>query len=191
LLLPLLDFTDQRALPVEQLRIFDQQAIRQASLRYGNESILAMRIFQSISGETITKAQYFFRDQVVELNFIDNTLLPAIDGSVGLVAEQLAGHYAVLLSDSQGGTEVLMTVDGIKGTRDYAELMRYANDMTTVDKVDLVSVRNGAVQLRLLMSGQPRQLIEGIALDRKMTPVTDATRVGEQIAMHYAWQSQF
>jgi hypothetical protein len=188
-LLPLLDFTDQRALSIEQLRNFDQAAIRQASMRYGNESILALRIFQSISGETVSKAQYLFRDQVVELNFIDDTLQPAIDGSIGLVAEQLAGHYAVLLSNSLGGTEVLMTVEGIKGTKDYAELMRYANGMTTVDKVDLVSVKNGAVQLRLFTSGQVRQLIEAIALDRRMSPVTDAIRTGEQIAMHYQWQS--
>jgi hypothetical protein len=189
LLLPLLDFTDQRALSIEQLRSFDQLAIRQASLRYGNESILAMRIFQSVSGETISRTQYLFRDQVVELNFIENSLEPAIEGSINLVAEQLAGNYAVLLSGSEGSTEVLMTVEGIKGPRDYAELMQYANNMTTVDKVDIVSVANGAVQLRLFTSGQLRQLIEAIALDRRMSPMVEATRTGEQVAMHYEWQS--
>jgi uncharacterized protein len=189
-LLPLLDFTDQRTLSIEQLRSFDQLAIRQASLRYGNESILAMRIFQSVSGETISKAQYLFRDQVVELNFIDDSLQPAIEGSINLVAEQLAANYAVLLSGAQGSTEVLMTVEGIKGPKDYAELMQYANNMTTVGKVDIVSVANGAVQLRLFTSGQLRQLIEAIALDRRMSPVVDAMRTGEQIAMHYEWQSQ-
>ncbi len=190
LLLPLLDFTDQRTLSIEQLRSFDQVAIRQASLRYGNESILAMRIFQSVSGETISKAQYLFRDQVVELNFIEDSLQPAIEGSINLVAEQLAGNYAVLLSGSEGSTEVLMTVEGIKGPKDYSELMQYANNMTTVDKVDIVSVANGAVQLRLFTSGQLRQLIEAIALDRRMSPVVEATRTGEQVAMHYEWQSQ-
>ena len=73
LLLPLLDFADQRALQLEPLWNFDQAAIRQASLRYGNESILALRIFHSISGETISKAQYLFRDQVVELNFVEDS----------------------------------------------------------------------------------------------------------------------
>lgn len=191
LLLPLLDFTDQRALSIEQLRNFDEVAIRQASMRYGNESILAMRIFQSVSGETVTKAQYLFRDQVMELNFIDDSLQPAVDGSVNLVAEQLAGNYAVLLSGTAGSTEVIMTVEGIKGPKDYADLMQYANNMTAVDKVDLVGVANGAVQLRLFTSGQLRQLIEAIAVDRRMSPVIDPTRTGEQVAMHYQWQSRF
>ena len=84
-----------------------------------------------------------------------------------------------------------MTVDGIKGLKDYAELMQYATNMTTVDKVDLVSVENGAVQLRLVTSGQLRQLIEAIALDKRMYPVTEATRLGAGISMHYEWQQQF
>lgn len=190
LLLPLLDFTDQRSLSIEQLRSFDQLAIRQASLRYGNESILALRIFRSVSGETISKAQYLFRDQVQELDFIDDSLQPAVDGSINLAAEQLAANYAVLLSGAEGTTEVIMTVEGIKGLRDYSELMQYASSMATVDKVDLVSVDNGAVQLRLFTSGQLRQLIEAIALDRRMNPVVNATRAGEQVTMHYQWQSQ-
>jgi uncharacterized protein len=188
LLLPLLDFTDQRTLTIEQLWNFDQVAIRQASMRYGNESILALRIFRSISGETISKGQYLFRDQVLELNFVEDSLQPVVEGSINLVAEQLASYYAVLLSGAEGSTEVIMTVDGVKGLKDYAELMQYANNMTTVDKVDLMSVENGAVQLRLFTSGQLRQLIEGIALDRKMAPVDEATRTGAGIAMHYVWQ---
>jgi hypothetical protein len=190
LLLPLLDFTDQRALPIESLWNFDQVAIRQASLRYGNESILALRIFQSVSGETISKAQYLFRDQVVELDFVEDSVQPIIEGSVNLMAEQLAGYYAVLLSSTEGRTEVVMTVEGIKGLEDYAELMQYANNMTTVDNVDVVSVDNGAVQLRLFTSGQLRQLIEAIALDKRMIPVVEATRTGAQVAMVYTWRPQ-
>lgn len=190
ILLPLLDFTDQRSLPVEQLWSFDQLAIRQASLRYGDESILALRIFKSISGETIGKAQYLFRDQVIDLDFVENALQPVVEGTINLVAEQLASNYAVLLSGAEGNTEVIMTVDGIKGLKDYAELMQYTNGLTTVTKVDLVSVANGVVQLRLFTSGQLRQLMESIALDRKMSPVVDATRTGVDVAMHYQWQSQ-
>ncbi len=190
LLLPLLDFADQRSLQPDQLWNFDLEAIRLASLRYGEESILVLRIYRSLSGEIISKCVYLFRDQELQQESIENSLQLVLATTIKFAAEELAGYYAVSLSATDNNTLIKLTVDGIQGINDYAGLLNYAGTLATVKSVELASVQHGTVNLSLHTSGQLRQLIENIALDKRMTPAADVTRAGELVNMHYVWQPQ-
>jgi hypothetical protein len=107
-----------------------------------------------------------------------------------MVAEELAGYYAILLSGIDNNTQVKMTVEGIKNTKDYAGLLRYVEGLAAVNGVQISQVEGGSVELQLRTGGQLRQLIESIALDRKMIPVAEVTRVNQDVFMHYLWQVQ-
>jgi hypothetical protein len=190
LLLPLLDFEDQRALRAEQLWNFDQEALRRASARYQSDGILALRLFRSLSGDVIGKAVYLFRDRVLEFEALESPLGPFVDGSINIVAEELAAYYSILLSGIDNNTEVLLTVDGIRNLSDYAGLMQYVASLAPVNSVQLLSVEEGTVQLQLRTGGQFRQLIESIALDRRMSSVGEVSRLNQQVFMHYQWLAQ-
>jgi hypothetical protein len=59
-----------------------------------------------------------------------------------------------------------------------------------VNSVQLLSVEEGTVQLQLRTGGQFRQLIESIALDRRMSSVGEVSRLNQQVFMHYQWLAQ-
>lgn len=189
---PLQDFADLRALPVEQLWNLDVNALRIASSRYQGESILALRIFRSLSGDVIGKAVYIFRDRVLEFEAIESPLVPFIEGSMDLVAESLASYYAILLSgaDNGSGEEVRLMVEGVGSASDYAGLLNYLNDLAVVSGVQVLGAQGATLELQLETGGQSRQLVESIALDRRLTALGDVTRNGAQVQLHYRWSQQ-
>lgn len=192
LLLPLLDFADLRALPLEQLWNFDINALRIASSRYQGESILAIRVYRLLSGDVIAKAVYIFRDQVLEFEALESPLDPFIEGGIDLVARTLASYYAILMSGADNGNEeqVRLTVDGIGSASDYAGLLSYLNGLAVVSGVQVLAAQGASVELALNTGGQSRQLIESIALDRRLTALGEVARNGSQVQMHYRWSRQ-
>lgn len=188
-LLPLLDFSDMSSLSIEQLWNFDINALRIASSRYRSESILALRVFRSLRGDVIAKAVYIFRDQVREFDALETPLEPFIEGSLDLVAANLASYYAILLSgaNASGEEQVLLTVDGIGSAVDYAGLMQYLNGLAVVSGVQVLGAKGASLELQLNTGGQARQLVESIALDRRLTALGEIARNGSQVRMHYQW----
>jgi hypothetical protein len=189
LLLPLLDFDDLRSLSLEQLWNLDINALRIASGRYQGESILALRVYRSLSGDVSAKAVYIFRDQVRELDVLESPLEPFIEGSIDLVAANLASYYAILFSGAGSGSEeqVLLTVDGVDSAAAYAGLMQYLGGLAAVSGVQVLSAKGASIELQLKTGGQARQLVEIIALDRSLTALGEVTREGSQVRMHYQW----
>jgi hypothetical protein len=192
LMLPLQDFADMRALPLEQLWNLDVNALRIASSRYQGESILALRVFRSLSGDIIGRAVYIFRDQVLEFDAFESPLEPFVEGSIDLVAETLASYYAILLSGAGAGSdeEVRLTVDGIGSASDYAGLLRYLNGLAVVSGVQVLGAQGASLELQLETGGQSRQLVESIALDRRLSALGEVQRNGAQVQLHYRWLPQ-
>ncbi|HEY0960970.1 MAG TPA: DUF2066 domain-containing protein [Pseudomonadales bacterium] len=189
---PLQDFADLRALPLEQLWNLDVNALRIASSRYQSESILALRVFRSLSGDVIGKAVYVFRDRVLEFEALESPLQPFIEGSVDLVAESLASYYAILLSGAGNGSEedVRLKVEGVGSASDYAGLLGYLNGLAVVSGVQVLGAQGATLELQLDTGGQSRQLVESIALDRRLTSLGDVTRNGAQVQLYYRWSPQ-
>lgn len=191
LVLPLLDFSDLRALPLEQLWNFDIDALRIASSRYQGESILALRIFRSLRGDVIARAVHIFRDQVLEFEALESPLEPFLEGSIELVAQQLASYYAISLSSIDNSTEqILLTVDGIGSASDYAGLLQYLNGLVVVSGVQVLGVQGTTIELQLRANSQVPQLIESIALDRRLLAQGEVQRSGQQVLMHYQWSQR-
>jgi len=184
---PVLDFEDRIALRPEQVWNFDPEALRRASARYGIESILALRVFRLLNGDVIGKATYLFREQMLEFEVLEGQLPDFLAGSIDLAATELAGYYAVLLSGIDSSTELLLTVEGIDSVTDYAALLQYLGSLAAVNNVQIASVENSTVELQLRTGGQFRQLIESIALDRRMGAQGEVARENNRVFMRYQW----
>jgi len=190
LVLPVLDFEDRIALRAEQLWNFDVEALRTASLRYRSESILALRLFRTLSGEVIGKAQHIFRARVREHEVLEGELDAFLDAAINLAAEELAANYAVLLSDTDSSSDLLLTVEGVKTLQDYASLLQYLRGLAVVNGVQVRSVEAESLELQLRTGGQFRQLMETIALDRRMAVQGELARDRGLVYLHYQWQGQ-
>lgn len=190
LLLPLMDFNDLSAISADQLWSFDHEVLRSASARYNTDSILALRVVRLLNGEVIARAEHLFRERSREIEVIEGELDPFLTATIGMVAEELAANYAILLSGSGNSSEVQLHVEGINTLKDYAGLLAYLNGLTVVKSVQVMTVDGPRLELQLGTGGQFRQLIENLALDRRLLPLAEPVRNNNIVSMRYVWQSR-
>lgn len=187
LLFPLLDLEDQLRLNVNKLWELDEAAILNASQRYQAESILAIRIYRSLSGEILAKSLYFFRDNVFSYEEFELNQEDFISGSINLATNELSQYYAVLLSGTENSVRINLQVDGIDSPEDYARLINYLNMLEGVGSFQLTRAADSSLRLQLETGGQLRQLVETIALEPSLQEVTEFSRTGDNVSMHYRW----
>ncbi len=187
LLFPLLDLEDQLRLNVNRLWELDETAILNASRRYQAESILALRIYRSLSGEVLAKSLYFFRGNVFSYEEFELSEEDFLRDSINLVANELSQYYSVLISGTENSVTITMQVDGINSPEDYAALLNYLNALEGVGSFQLSRVHGPSLVLQLETGGQLRQLVETIALEPALQEVAELSRTGDSVSMHYRW----
>lgn len=187
LLFPLLDLEDQLRLNVNRLWELDETAILNASRRYQAESILALRIYRSLSGEVLAKSVYFFRDNVFSYEEFELSEEDFISGSINLASDELSQYFAVLLSGTENNVIINMQIDDINSPEDYAALLTYLNTLEGVNSFQLTRVNSSSLFLEMQTGGQLRQLVETIALQPTLQEVSELSRSGDDVAMHYRW----
>jgi hypothetical protein len=186
ILFPLLDLEDQLRLNVNSLWDLDEAAILNASQRYQAESILALRIYRSLSGEVLAKSLYFFRDNVFSYEEFELSE-DFISGSINLASDELSQYFSVLISGTDNNVIINMQIDDIDSPEDYAALLTYLNTLEGVNSFQLTRVTGSSLYLEMLTGGQLRQLVEAIALQPNLLEVSELNRVGDDVAMHYRW----
>jgi hypothetical protein len=189
--LPFVDEQDRSELSAEQVWNMDALALRAASQRYGSESVLALRLLRTSAGTTYAKATYLFRDRVLELERRDRPESEFLDAAAALVAEALADTFAVRLSAAASdSSSVMLEVSGVRGVADYAALLRYLDGLAVVSKVQVLAATGDRLTLQLSAGGQLRQLLETLALERKLVPQGDAAlTTAPDLALQYRWQT--
>ena len=187
LLFPLMDLDDRRSVDTAQLWNLDEEHIANVSQRYAVESVLVVRVFSSLGNEYLGRAKYLFRNQTRDMELYGNSLAALVEPAVNQVANELSAYYSVQLNSTDARIKVFMQVDGVEDLEDYARLLRYVEGLTDVHGYTVSHVQDSTIQLELSTGGQVRQLMESIALGRNMQAVTDITREGEQLFVHYRW----
>ncbi len=190
LLLPLLDIDDLRAVSIDDVWNMNIEKLLEASARYQSESILLVRIFRTLGGDVLGKSTYMLRDQALTLEAFEEPLESFVSDSIALSTNELSAYYAILLSGTQSNLEVRLTVEGIEGVEDYAGLLNYVSELADVNSFKVVSVDNQTIELALSTGGQIRQLVETIALNRNMLPVSEVLRDENNVTMSYRWIAQ-
>lgn len=187
LLFPILDFEDRQAVSLQDAWNLEAERLLAASERYQSESVLAVRLFRTLGGDVFGKSVYLFRDQVFELEVVEEALSGFIEESVALAADELSAYYAVLLSGTDSRMEVNLSVQGVQSAEDYAGLLTYLGGLTGVNDFQIVTVNQEVIELKLSTGGQLRQLVESIALNRSLLPAGDLVREDNQVFMRYQW----
>ena len=187
LLFPLLDLEDQLRLNVNKIGGLDEAVILNASERYQAESILALRIYRSLSEEVLTESLYFFRGNVFSNKESELSEEDFINSSINLAANELSQYYAVLTSEVENSVRINLQVDGINSPEKYAGLLNYLNTLEGVRSFKLTRAASSILSIQLETGGQLRQLLEAIALEPSLQKVTELSRTGDDFSMRYLW----
>ena len=191
---PLWDFEDLTVMRPELLWTLDEPTLRLASARYRYDSILAVRILESVTGQVVAKAVHLFRDRVQQVEAFDSDLDSFFADTTAMVARELADNYAVRLTSTAAGSTqaeklMLLSVDGVNGLADYADLLHYLEGVAGVSDLQVREVDGGQLLFSLNAAGQVRQLVENLALGHKLQAVADPAMGSDgYFRLQYRWQ---
>lgn len=191
---PLWDLEDLTVMRPELLWTLDEATVRLASARYRYDSILAVRILHSVTGQVVAKAVHVFRDRVQQVEAFDSDLNSFLADTTAMVARELADNYAVRITATPDGSTpaaqlMLLSVDGINGLADYADVLHYLEGVAGVSDLQLREVDGGQLLFSLNAAGQVRQLVENLALGRKLQAMADPAMGSDgYFRLQYRWQ---
>jgi hypothetical protein len=104
---------------------------------------------------------------------------------IALVAEEMAGRYAVAASGVDLGG-ISMSVAGVEGYSDYAKIVAWLEGLELIEHANVEFIRGDEIQLRLIAQADADQLREIIELNRRLQPLVSIAG-GDQLI--YQWQN--
>lgn len=185
IIFPVLDFEDRRALSEDQVWALETDAIRQASARYGADSMLAGRVFFTASGELVGLWQFIFQEEAEMFDGVDTDLERYLSAPLNRITNQLAAYFAIT-PEASLREDVLVRVDGVDDLQAYSALISYVSSLGLVESVATTGLDGERIELTLGLIGNAVQLNELIALDRDLLPVGSLQDIGNGL-LHYRW----
>jgi len=165
LLLPLWDLEDSRGVSSSEIWGRFLGRIEAASKRYSPDKILVFRAESEFSNQWRGDWSLGEGGQWRSGTVYGESQAQLASALVGVLASVLSEQYAVTSTRS----EVRLTVEGITEIQDYAEVSRYLEGLTQVMSVQPVRILTDMVEFKLRSEGEVQQIIDVIALDRKLT----------------------
>lgn len=185
IIFPVLDFEDRRALSEDQVWSLETDAIRQASARYGADSMLAGRVYFTAGGEMVGLWQFIFQDEAEMFDGVDTDLQSYLYAPLNRITSQLASYFAIT-PEASLREKVLVRVDGVDDLQAYSALITYVSNLGLVESVTTTGLQGARIELTLGLVGNAMQLNELIALDRDLLPVGSALALDPEL-LHYRW----
>ena len=165
LLLPLWDLEDSRGVSSSEIWGRFLGRIEAASKRYSPDKILVFRAESEFSNQWRGDWSLGEGGQWRSGTVYGESQAQLATALVGVLASVLSEQYAVTSTRS----EVRLTVEGITEIQDYAEVSRYLEGLPQVMSVQPVRILTDMVEFKLRSEGEVQQIIDVIALDRKLT----------------------
>jgi hypothetical protein len=175
-LFPLYDLQDSLAANVHTLWEMDPLAIRAASGRYETDDILVGRLTGMSDGRWIGDWMYLWGDGSASLSGYGEPLDKFVATGVHLVAEKMAGRYAIAASAGPS-TGLYMRVDGLTNYRDYRSTVRFLEEVELIDGAHLAYMRGATAVFRLRAQAEAAQLEPVIALHRNLAITNGASPI--------------
>ncbi|MDT8428248.1 MAG: DUF2066 domain-containing protein [Pseudomonadales bacterium] len=168
LLLPMLDLVDRRNLPVDLAWSLDENAIREASARYGADSILSGRLLITPAGELVGLWQFQFLAQIDRFDSLDRDMSSYMQMPLERITTQLASHFGIIRSPGRMLETVNLQVQGVATLAAYAQMLDYLKGLAVVNEVSLKQLQGDEVELELKLWADNVKLIEFLSLDRDL-----------------------
>ncbi len=188
ILLPLLAVEDRRHLPVDVAWSLDEQAIRNASARYGADSVLSGRVLQSPAGDLVGLWQFLFRERVETFDSVERDLAIYTNSALNRVTAHLATHFALARQAStQSDERVTLRVEGVDDVTAYVDLLAYLQTLSVVQSVAASLLDGTSLELDVQLSGSTYLFTEFLSLGRDLVPDQLPASDAAASVLHYRW----
>ena len=158
--LPLLDLEDLNAIDFADIWGGFSERIVAASQRYHADALL------------VGKARVTEYGTVVDWTLLDGTRVRhVIGGAVRDGLDSLADLYAAEFATLGGTRTARITVTDVATAEDYGRLMKYLESLSVLEAVEVESLEQGAVTLRLAARGDTAVLERVLSLGGMLRPV--------------------
>ncbi len=170
---PLWDLTDQQSLSLDDLETGNEERIRQASLRYETDAILAGRLSHRLDGTWDASWRLYLQnmDATWQGNFSD--LPGAFRSGTSGVYTRLAERYIPRTSQV---TTLELKVVGLSSLDAIDRATAYLSRLSQVEKLEWLGVDADHAVFKLYVLGDRTSLEEVLALGRVLRPVADQDR---------------
>lgn len=185
LVMPMLDIEDVTALSPGEAWRQTLSAIMQASARYPAEQVLVGRAAVMSGdrwlGDWLLLDGRSRRDRPVTADSADAFLGAGVD----LVADIIAGRFALTSSVSGGGSGARLEVSGIASYADYAAVVSWLESIELVEYANVEWLRGDRLTLDLVARTDLQSLRPLIELNDRLVPVSRGADTGNLV---YQWQ---
>ncbi|OGT73420.1 MAG: hypothetical protein A3H44_08055 [Gammaproteobacteria bacterium RIFCSPLOWO2_02_FULL_57_10] len=188
ILIPVMDFEDRRSLPADVAWSLDEAAIRQASARYGADSILSGRVLSSPGGDLVGLWQFLFRDRVETFDSLETDLAAYMQSALTRVTAQLATHFAINVAAQPVPEQVTLRVEGVDDITAYVNLLSYIGSLAVVDNMSTSLLDGSNIELSVSLSGSTYLFTEFLTLGRDLVPGEPTVpQEAQGNVLHYRW----
>ncbi len=164
---PLGDLEDQVAVSVDKFWQLDEISIRSASERYSPESILVGRLTKLSQSRWRASWLLLNGDQLKPFDGTGSELADVIADGVGVTADYFFQLYGY--EPTGGALQTFMfSIGDVSNFGSYVKVMKYLEGVTVVRGVDLVSVSDKGLVLRVATEVDLKALEQAIALDKRL-----------------------
>lgn len=168
LLWPTADLEDTSKLSVEQLWWLMPDAIKQASLRYRTDAILAGRLNQSSEGLWQYEGILFNGEQKLPLLISAESAQEALAVVSSKVGQYFSDRFAIKPSSTDNRAGIRIVISQVNDFTDYSQVLSYLHNITGVRNVEVAQVDRGNLELYLSLEGDWAKVQRSISLDKKL-----------------------
>lgn len=171
LISPLLDLQDRQTLSPESAWSFNQVALAAATERYNTDSWMALRFYQSSTGQWRGARLLNLNGDDDLRSLVANSLPELMSKVVPEVVDSLASRYAYVPNSTN--EELLVQVENINDYKTFNQATTYLASLEVVHRLTVDYVDADRVGLRLFVEGEASLLLDTLRRDQRMTKMGD------------------
>ncbi len=167
LILPLLDLQDTRNVSENDVWNLNLSKLASAAERYKTNAWLAIRFYQSSSGQWRAARLLNLNGEDDLQNVVAITLPALINKIIPEAVDNLASHYAyVPNTDTE---EVMLHLENINDYKSFNQAVGYLESLEVVRRLTVSEVDDHRLMLRLFVEGEVNLLLDTLRRDKRMT----------------------
>lgn len=170
-LFPLLDLTDQQALPQREIWGGFTEPVAKASERYGTETFLLSRL----SGdEGRWHARWTLYHGGREMPFETGGEAPeeALEAGVDRAATLLGRRFAVPVTE-RAGSRVLVAISGVRSVTDFDRVLDYLSGLSIVQRVQPEAAKADRLSVDVWLTAGLDRLDQAVGIGQVLAPAED------------------
>ncbi len=169
---PLLDAEDTESVKAADVWGGFLEPIKQASVRYGADAILAGSVTQAGADAWQGKWTLIIQDEPVTWNTNGEGPGAVLREAIDQLTDRLANRYSQVAPAGEAPGTVEVVVQDISDFEQYSKVLKYLRTLNSVERVDVKAVEAGQVTFTLTTAGGDIVIQRAIQLGRILESMT-------------------